>query len=132
VRYATAAAAGLCVLFLAALPPVLTGLLGLPLPVKALAALVIVAPLGLCMGIPFPSGLAALSESRRDILPWAWGMNGALSVAGSVLARVISLSAGFTVVLGCVAALYVSAGLLYRANERRAEAAAPASVATRA
>ncbi|HVO39720.1 MAG TPA: hypothetical protein VMV03_11890 [Spirochaetia bacterium] len=132
VRYATAAAAALCILFLAALPRVLTGLLGLPLPAKALAALVIVAPLGLCMGIPFPSGLAALSESRRDILPWAWGMNGALSVAGSVLARVLSMAAGFGVVLGCVAVLYVSAGFLYRANERRAEAAVPASVATRA
>jgi len=71
------------------------------------------------MGVPFPTGLSALSSNRREILPWAWGMNGALSVTGSVLTRVISVSAGFTVVLLCVAGLYFAAALLYRANEAK-------------
>ena len=50
-------------------------------------------------------------------------MNGALSVTGSVLTRVISVSAGFTVVLLCVAGLYLAAALLYRANEAQAPGA---------
>jgi Spermine/spermidine synthase domain len=117
VRSATAALLVLILACFIGLPLLLRALLGLPLAVKALAAVIIVAPLGLCMGVQFPAGLSALSENRREILPWAWGMNGALSVTGSVLTRVISVSAGFTVVLACVAGLYAAAGLLYRANE---------------
>lgn len=122
VRYASAAVAVLVLGCLLGLPALLRALLGLPLALKALVAVLVVAPLGLCMGVPFPSGLSALSESRKEILPWAWGMNGALSVTGSVLTRVISVSAGFSIVLVCVAGLYVAAGLLYGANERRAAA----------
>ncbi len=124
VRYAATAVAALVLAFLLGLPILLRALLGLPLWIKAVVAVLVVAPLGLCMGIPFPTGLSALAETRRDILPWAWGMNGALSVTGSVLTRVISVSAGFTVVLLCVAGLYVAAGFLYRANEARARTAA--------
>ncbi|HVP18288.1 MAG TPA: hypothetical protein VMU36_04775 [Spirochaetia bacterium] len=120
VRYASTAVAVLVLASLLGLPAVLRALLGLPLALKALVAVLVVAPLGFCMGVPFPSGLSALSESRREILPWAWGVNGALSVTGSVLTRVISVSAGFSAVLLCVAGLYVAAGLLYRANERSA------------
>ena len=123
IKYATSALLILILACLIGLPVLLRALLGLSLPVKALVAVLVVAPLGLCMGIPFPAGLSALSQNRRDILPWAWGMNGALSVTGSVLTRVISVSAGFTVVLACVAALYLAAGLLYRANERRVQPA---------
>jgi SAM-dependent methyltransferase len=119
IRYAVGGIVGLTLAYLVGLPPLLRGLLGLPLALKALVAAVLVAPMGLCLGIPFPSGLSALSKDRREILPWAWGVNGALSVTGSVLTRVISMSAGFTVVLGCVAALYLVAGFLSPANEGR-------------
>ena len=74
--------------------------------------------MGFCLGIPFPSGLSALSQKQEEILPWAWGVNGALSVTGSVLTRLISMSAGFTVVLACVAALYIAAGFLHPAGAR--------------
>lgn len=131
VRFATGALAALALACLIGLPVLLRILLGLPLGIKALVAVVIVAPLGLCMGVPFPAGLSALSENRREILPWAWGMNGALSVTGSVLTRLISVSAGFTVVLACVAGLYVAAGLLYRANEKTLPAQATRALGAR-
>jgi spermidine synthase len=121
VRYATTALAVLVLACLIGLPDLLRILLGLPLALKALVAVIIATPLGLCMGVPFPAGLSALAENRPEALPWAWGMNGALSVTGSLLTRVISISAGFSLVLVCVAGLYVAAGLLYRANERRAQ-----------
>jgi hypothetical protein len=123
VRYAVIAIVALVLACLVGLPPLLRALLGLPLALKALVAVIVVAPLGFCLGIPFPAGLSALSQNHKEILPWAWGLNGALSVTGSVLTRVISVSAGFTVVLACVAGLYIAAGLLYRANERRVTAA---------
>ena len=51
------------------------------------------------MGIPFPKGMAWLEHSSPDLIPWAWGVNGAASVVASVLASLLALSAGFTVVL---------------------------------
>jgi spermidine synthase len=92
--------------------------LGLSLPLKALLAAGLIAPFGFFLGIPFPTGLAALSENRKSILPWAWGMNGALSVTGSVLTRIISTSAGFSTVLLGVALVYVCAGMLFASNEK--------------
>ena len=124
IRYAVGGIVALTLVYLVALPPLLRALLGLPLAVKALVAVILVAPMGLCMGIPFPSGLSALSQGRKEILPWAWGVNGALSVTGSVLTRMISMSAGFTVVLACVAALYLAAGFLHPSGEGRAIAGA--------
>jgi hypothetical protein len=103
--------------YLFGLSPILRAGLGLALPLKALLAIAFIAPIGIFLGIPFPTGLSALSENRKSILPWAWGANGALSVTGSVLTRLISTSGGFSVVLVGVAVLYVCAGFLFRANE---------------
>ena len=80
----------------------------------------LIAPFGFFLGIPFPTGLAVLSANRKSILPWAWGMNGALSVTGSVLTRIISTSAGFSAVLMSVAVVYVAAALLFTANAKGA------------
>ena len=99
------------------LPQVMRAGLGLPLDLRVLIAAAFIVPLGFCMGIPFPTGLAALSESRKSILPWAWGVNGALSVTGSVLTRLISTSVGFPVVLAGFALLYLLAGAIFPANE---------------
>jgi hypothetical protein len=116
----TMAAAGIVcfVIFYAfGLSPVLQAALGFALPLKALLAALLIAPFGVCLGIPFPTGLAALAEKRRGVLPWAWGLNGALSVTGATLTRVVSTSLGFRSVLLAVVVLYVLAGVLFRANE---------------
>lgn len=99
------------------LPPIMTAALGLPLILKVLIAAVFIAPLGFFLGIPYPTGLATLSESRKSILPWAYGVNGALSVTGSVLTRLISTAVGFPVVLAAFALLYLLAGAMFTANE---------------
>ena len=100
------------------LSPILKAGLGLSLPLKALLAAGLIAPFGFFLGVPFPTGLAVLSANRKSILPWAWGMNGALSVTGSVLTRIISTSAGFSAVLMGVAVVYAGAALLFGANGR--------------
>ena len=98
------------------MPALLGSTLGLPLLVRAAISTLLIAPLGLLLGIPFPSGLANLSRSREGIVPWAWGVNGALSVSGAVLTRILSTAMGFTTVLAVMAALYVIAGLLFPLN----------------
>jgi predicted membrane-bound spermidine synthase len=117
IRWAVFAIVVTVAFYLFGLPPLLSAALGLPFLVKALIAVAIVAPAAFFMGMPFPNALAALDKSRPRLLPWAWGMNGALSVTGSVLARLISIPLGFSFVLVVTALVYVAAAFLFRANE---------------
>jgi len=132
VAAASAGILGLAALYHFCLPSLLGSTLGLPFLLRALVSVAVIAPMGFLVGIPFPSGLSVLSQNREGILPWAWGVNGALSVSGSVLTRILSTSAGFSVVLGVMAALYMAAGALFRVNGARraagdlAAASAPA------
>jgi spermidine synthase len=76
-------------------------------------------PLGFVMGMPFPTGMRALAGSVSDVsvgaagednaVEWAWAMNAAASVLGSVLAMVIAIQFGLTVTLCCGVAAYVLA-----------------------
>ena len=100
------------------LPACLAATLGLPLAARALISAAVIAPLGFLLGIPFPSGLAQLSRNRQGIVPWAWGVNGALSVSGSVLTRILSTAMGFSTVLLVMGVLYLCAGALFPVNER--------------
>jgi hypothetical protein len=70
------------------------------------------APLGLVMGMPLPSAVRLLSRQAPEIIPWAWGLNGAASVMGSVAALTIALAAGFDQALLTAAALYALALLV--------------------
>ncbi len=59
---------------------------------RILVAVGILLPLGLFMGMAFPLGMKIASKRSTAITPWLWGINGATSVCGSVLATAISLS----------------------------------------
>jgi hypothetical protein len=76
--------------------PVLEALLGTPPFVRALAAAVLIAPLGLVLGAPFPTGLTAVAGRAPDRVAWLWAVNSATSVLGSVVATIVSLHAGVT------------------------------------
>ena len=43
------------------------------------------APLGFLLGVPFSHGLRVMAQARPELGPWAWAINGCLSVVGSVL-----------------------------------------------
>jgi hypothetical protein len=113
------AAAGIglsCAFYLVGLTPVVDGLLGLGLGLKIGFSALIVAPAAFCLGIPFPTGLSALSSSRPALIPWAWGVNGALSVTGTVFARLFSISAGYSFVLVAAIVLYAGAAAAFSGN----------------
>jgi hypothetical protein len=96
--------------------PLLSLFLGFPFMVKVILAVLFIAPSAFFLGMPFPSGLSSLSVSREGLIPWAWGMNGAFSVTGAVIARLLSVSFGFLPVLLCALGLYVLAGILFPSN----------------
>jgi hypothetical protein len=65
-------------------------------------------PLGLCMGIPFATGLSYLADRHARFIPWAWGINGLTSVAASILAVVLAMRIGFTAVVLLGAVVYIA------------------------
>ena len=87
--------------------------LGLPLAVRITLAVASVAPLALLMGVPFPSGIAALQRSRPALVPWAWGANGYASVVGSVAGALVALTWGFTWVMLAAGAMYLVAWAVF-------------------
>jgi hypothetical protein len=87
-------------------------MLGWPDLSRTLVAVASLAPLAFLMGMPFPFGLAWLESAAPSLAPWAWAVNGCASVVASVLAAILALSLGFTVVLLFGAAAYAAAGLV--------------------
>ena len=79
---------GLCGL---ALPRAIATFESATTPLRMLVAILLVAPAGLCMGMAFPIGLKLATRDVEPLTPWLWGVNGATSVSGSVLAVVIAL-----------------------------------------
>jgi SAM-dependent methyltransferase len=86
------------------------------LGLRILAAGIIIAPVAFFMGVPYPNGLDSLQENKPHLLPWAWGMNGGLSVAGSALARILAVSSGFPLLLGVGLGVYIMVGCLFSVN----------------
>lgn len=88
-----------------AAPRVLEWTQAWPLSSRIATTIGLLAPLGFTMGMPFPLGWKTVSRSDAATTPWLWGINGALSVVGSVLAALVSIQYGFriTILLGCVA-----------------------------
>jgi spermidine synthase len=99
-----------------ALPLMLEAMIGLTFAAKLAMSALLLVPLGFAMGMPFPSGLRAIcaapSSAKHGAVEWAWAMNAASSVLGSVLAIVIAIQFGLTVTLACGAVAYVVAMLL--------------------
>jgi hypothetical protein len=105
------------------LPHWLAAWVGLGFYSRVVISGLLLAPLGFGMGMPFPTGLRALAlgpavevsgalSDADNAVEWAWAMNAAASVLGSVLAMVIAIQFGLNVTLACGAAAYLLALLL--------------------
>ncbi|MBW2992321.1 hypothetical protein KY345_03845 [Candidatus Woesearchaeota archaeon] len=82
-------------------------LLGHHIVIRCLVALLLIAPLGLVMGMPFPIGIRIADKRNNKLVPWAWAVNGCSSVLSSIAAIIIAMVVGFSVVLLIAAAVYV-------------------------
>jgi len=86
-------------LYAFAVPLVIQSALFLPLPVRIGISIILIIPIGILMGIPFPTGMRRLESILPGMIPWAWAINGALSGVSGVLAVLVALDLGFTAVL---------------------------------
>jgi hypothetical protein len=89
------------------MPHVFDVTLGLGLPWRVIISAALVAPLGMALGMPFPLGLVAVGAGAPTLVPWAWGVNGFFTVIGSVVAMLLGMMFGFSVVLAVAGACYV-------------------------
>lgn len=87
-----------------------------PLVVRAIVALLVLAPLAFVMGLPFPLGLRSLARDRGRDVAWAWAANGFASVVATPLAALVALEAGSDSLFLFAAAAYAGAAVLGRAG----------------
>ncbi len=76
---------------------------------KLMVTLVFMIPLAYLMGMPFPVAISYLSSSAGSQIPWAWSVNGYFSVISTVIAVIISVEIGFSMVmLGAAIAYFIA------------------------
>ena len=111
-RRAAGAVALFILVYAGVLTPLLKAGIALPLPLKAAFAFVLIAPPAFVMGMPFPLGLRYLGEKSERQVPWAWGINGCLSVVSTALAALLAVEGGFVMVMLLAAAAYAMVALV--------------------
>ena len=114
-RLGVAGAALGCVLVLVvallALDHVAAATLSWTLPARALLACIASMAIGLPLGSVFPTVIASAGSQDEHLVSWAWAVNGAASVLGSIIAVGAALFIGFTAVGIAAAACYLVVAL---------------------
>ena len=105
-------------LYLLLLGPIFSLLLDWPVLIKVFIAIILIAPLAFCMGMPFPLGLSLLGDRSQHLIPWAWGVNGCASVLSAVLASLLAIHYGFTVVVVLALIIYGIGAFIMVASPR--------------
>lgn len=77
--------------------------------VRVLGGVLLLLPPAVLLGMPFPLGLRLLTSGGTGSVPWAWGVNGCLSVLSAPAAGLLALTAGFNSLVFVAAAAYLAA-----------------------
>jgi len=92
-------------------PPIVDWAIQFVRPVRMAIAAAMLVPIGVVLGVPMPTGIRLLSARAPQMVAWAWGINGALSVLGATLAIFIAMNWGFRVTLLTASATYLVGAL---------------------
>lgn len=111
---AVAVIGALSLLYLAILPGLFQALIHLPDAAKIAISVALIAPLAVCMGVPFPTGIMRLARTAQETIPWAWAINGFASVVGAVLATLLAIHLGFAAVILLAVLIYGLAAVALR------------------
>jgi hypothetical protein len=96
-----------------ALLPLLPRLLGLPFATRVLVAVLLVGPVGCCLGVFVPTALERLKPEAPAFAPWAWGINGMFSVLAPLLSVAVSMTWGISALLLAAVPIYLLVGWVY-------------------
>ena len=90
--------------------PLLPEGIGLSFALRAFIVFVLVAPVGVCLGVFVPSALDELKERAAPFVPWAWGINGIFSVMAPVATFAWSMTWGINALLLAALPVYLVVG----------------------
>ena len=103
------------VLYALLAPVVMEACKACPTPGRILVSILMLFPVGFLMGMPFPLGMQRAALAFASLRPWLYGINGATSVAASVLAVLLALTIGLRLTFLVGAFCYLLAlAALYR------------------
>lgn len=96
------------------LPLLFQSTLGYPLESRIVLTVLVIAPLGILMGIPFPAGLQQIArgDDNSSIIPWIWAINGSCSVISAIIAALFAITFGFSFVLRLGSLCYFGAWIM--------------------
>ena len=80
---------------------------------RCVIATVLLAPGSFFMGMPFPTMLRSLRDTKPGLIPWAYAINSFGSVIASVLAVFLAMIFGFSFLLFVGGGFYMLASFLY-------------------
>ena len=92
------------------LAPRLPSLMAQPFAFRATLVILLVAPIGVCLGTFLPTALEELKQVAPAFVPWAWGINGVVSVLAPVLAVAVSVTFGISALLLAAIPVYLMVG----------------------
>ena len=118
IRFVSYALCGVVLLEYLLLIPRLPALIGQPFVVRALLVSLLVAPIGVLLGVFVPTALDRLKGDAPAFVPWAWGINGIFSVLAPVLAIAVSMSLGISALLLAALPVYLAVGWSWPATPR--------------
>jgi spermidine synthase len=82
---------------------------GFPLPARAAIVALLVAPVGLILGVFLPAGLGRLKMAGPSAAAWAWGVNGVFSVLAPIGSVALSMTWGVNALLLAALPVYLVA-----------------------
>ena len=94
---------------LPAMPWLMNRLGGMNIWLIAAAALGMIVPLAMAMGMPFALGLDLLNRHHPQWIPWAWSINGCATVISAVAAPLIAMAIGYAGIILLALLLYSAA-----------------------
>ena len=112
VRVVVAAIVTIALAYIVLLPKLFSIGMGFGDAARIGLSLLLIAPLALFMGMPFPLGLQRLADGTPRFIPWAWGINGFASVISAALATLLAIELGFSAVILLALLLYAGSALL--------------------
>jgi spermidine synthase len=100
-------------------PLILSKFLVFSLLIRCTLAFFLILPFGFVLGIPFPSSIQLLKKNNMEkYIPWMYGVNGAMSVLGSILAVILSMLFSFTTTFSIGLSFYLIIPILLRSTKK--------------
>lgn len=85
--------------------------------IRVFVVTVLVAPIGVCLGVFVPAAIDRLKTVAPELVPWCWGLNGIVSVIAPILAVAFSMSWGVSALLIASIPIYMLGAWVFTGNE---------------